>query len=57
MDVRRRRIESLERILRELLEIDALTPGVQAQRFRAWLDLAIAETRAQIEKTRAETVH
>lgn len=57
MDVRHRRIESLERILRELLEIHALARGAQACRFRIWLDLAIEETRAQIEKTQVNTVH
>ena len=57
MDVRHRRIENLERILRELLEIHALAPGAQAHQVRVWLDLAITETRSQIEKMRLETVH
>ena len=57
MEIRRRRIENLERILRELMEIHALTPGAQAYQFRIWLDLAITETRFQIEKMRMETVH
>ena len=57
MEVRHRRTESLERILRELLEIHALAPGAQAYQFRLWLDLAINETRAQIEKILRDTVH
>jgi len=57
MDVRDRRIENLERILRELVEIYALTPGARACQFRLWLDLAIKEARTQIEKIQTETVH
>ena len=53
MEPRSRRIEKLEQILVELLEIHSLSPGGR----RAWLDLAITETRTQIEKIRAETVH
>jgi hypothetical protein len=56
-EVRHSRIENLERILRELLEIHALAPGAQACQFRLWLDLAISETRSQIEKMRMETIH
>ena len=57
MEVRHRRIENLEHILRELMEIHALAPGAQTYQFRMWLDLAITETRFQIEKMRIETVH
>lgn len=57
MEIRHGRIENLERILRELMEIHALAPGAQARQFRMWLDLAITETRFQIEKMRMETVH
>lgn len=51
------RIEKLERILKELLEIHELSPGAQPQQFRLWLDMAITETRTQLEKTRMQTVH
>lgn len=57
METRDRRTENLERILRELLEIHALAPGAQACQFRTWLDLAIEETRTQIEKMQLSTVH
>lgn len=57
METRDRRTENLERILRELLEIHALAPGAQARQFRTWLDLAIEETRTQIEKMQLNTVH
>lgn len=57
MEVRDRRIENLERILRELLQIHAMAPGGQANQFRIWLDLAIVETQSQIEKMRMDTVH
>jgi len=57
MEIRHRRIENLERILKELIEIHALAPGAQACQFRMWLDLAITETRFQIERMRMETVH
>lgn len=57
MEVRSRRVEKLERILKELMEIQALSPGVQPQQFRLWLDLAITETRTQLEKVRMATVH
>lgn len=57
MDIRTSHVEKLERILKELIEIHALSPGVQPQQFRAWLDLAITEARTQLEKVRMETVH
>lgn len=57
MEFRDRRIENLERILRELLEIHALAPGAQPRPFLLWLDLAITETRTQLEKVRMETIH
>ena len=57
MEISHRRIENLERILRELMQIYALAPGAQPCQFRMWLDLAITETRFQIEKMRMETVH
>lgn len=57
MQVRHNRIENLERILKELMEIHALAPGAQTCQFRIWLDLAISETRFQLEKMRIETVH
>lgn len=57
MEVTSRRVEKLERILKELMEIHALSPGVQPQQFRAWLDLAITETRTQLEKVKMQTVH
>jgi hypothetical protein len=57
MEVRDRRIGNLERILRELTEIHALAPGARACQFRMWLDLAIRETRTQIEKIQTATIH
>lgn len=57
MEATSRRVEKLERILKELMEIHALSPGVQPQQFRAWLDLAITETRTQLEKVKMQTVH
>lgn len=56
MEARSTRIENLEHILRELMEIYALAPGAQTQ-FRIWLGLAITETRFQIEKMRRGTIH
>ena len=57
MEIRHTRIENLERILRELMEIHAMALGAQAYQFRMWLDLAITETQFQIEKMRMETIH
>lgn len=57
MEVRSRRVEKLERILKELMEIHALPDGAEPRQFRLWLDLAITETRTQLEKVRMETVH
>jgi hypothetical protein len=57
METRSTRIENLERILRELIEIHALAPGAPACQFRMWLALAITETRFQIEKMRMGTIH
>jgi hypothetical protein len=57
MEVRSRRVEKLERILEELMEIHALSPGAQPYSFRVWLDLAITEARTQLEKVRMETIH
>lgn len=51
------RIENLERILRKLIEIYTLAPRSEAYQFRRWLDLAITETRCQIEKARLGSVH
>lgn len=57
MEIRNGRVENLERILRELMEIHALAPGARARQFRMWLDMAIEETRTQIEKMQTGTVH
>jgi hypothetical protein len=57
MATRSNRIENLERILRELIEIHSLASSTPACQFRMWLDLAITETRLQIERTRMGTVH
>ena len=57
MELRSTRVEKLERILKELIEIHALSPGVQPQQFLAWLDLAITEARSQLEAMEMQTVH
>lgn len=57
MEVGNKRVENLERILRELLEIHAQEPAMQARQFRTWLDLAITEARSQLERMRLGTVH
>lgn len=57
MDVRSIRVAKLERILRELMEIHALSPGEEPGELQAWLDLAISEARDQLAKVRLETVH
>lgn len=57
MEARDRHIENLERILRELMEIHALTLDARACKFRMWLDLAIKETRRQITRIHTETAH
>ena len=57
MEARDSRVEKLERILRELMEIYALALTPQGDQFRMWLDLAILETWSQIEKIQLETVH
>ena len=57
MDIRHMRIENLERMLVELLEIQAVASGAPSGRLHLWLDLAITETRSQIARARAQTVH
>jgi hypothetical protein len=57
MEIRLDRVQNLERILRELLEIHALAPASQGRQLHMWLDLAISEARSQLEKMRLETVH
>lgn len=57
MNVIDSRLDRLERILKELLEIHALSPTTPPPTLRTWLDLAIVETRSQIEKMRTGTVH
>lgn len=57
MEVNDRRIQKLERILRELMDIHSQPLGPRASHVHMWLDLAIQETRTQIEKMRIETIH
>ncbi|WP_449111902.1 hypothetical protein [Rhizobium sp.] len=57
MDVTNSRVEKLEHILRELMEIHAASPGEQPLQFRLWLDLAISEARTQLERVRMATIH
>lgn len=57
MEPRDNRIENLERILRNLLDIVTLTPPSQPHHFRLCLDLAITETRALITRAKTETFH
>ena len=57
MDVRSARIEKLERILEELLQINALAPAMRECQFQIWLNLAISETRSQIDRVRLRTIH
>lgn len=57
MNVIDSRLDRLERILKELLEIHALSPTTPPPTLRTWLDLAIVETRSQIEKMRTGTLH
>lgn len=57
MEVNGRRIQKLERILRELMDIHSQPLGPRASHVHMWLDLAIQETRTQIEKMRIETIH
>jgi hypothetical protein len=53
----RNSIEKLERILEELLQIHALAPVARECQFQLWLDLAISETRTQIDRARLRTIH
>lgn len=57
MEIQDRRIQKLERILKDLMAIHAHPPGPQGDNVHLWLDLAIRETRTQIEKIRIESVH
>jgi hypothetical protein len=57
MDVRKRSVEKLELILQDLLRINAVAPVAEECQFQRWLDLAISETRTQIDRARTKTVH
>lgn len=57
MDARNRSVEKLEQILRDLLMINALAPVAEECQFQTWLDLAISETRTQIDRAKLKTVH
>jgi len=57
MDVRNANVEKLERILQDLLRINALAPAAEECQFQRWLDLAISETRTQIDRARLKTIH
>lgn len=57
MDVRNTSVEKLERILQDLLRINALAPVAEECQFQRWLDLAISETRTQIDRAKQKTVH
>jgi hypothetical protein len=57
MEVRSRRLEELERILKDLMAMLALSPCEHQKQLRLWIDLAILETRSQLEMVRTETVH
>jgi len=57
MDIRNRSVEKLERILQDLLRINALAPVAEECQFQRWLDLAISETRTQIDRARLKTIH
>ncbi len=57
MDVSERQIENLEQILKNLLSLVALAQTTHPHHFHMWLDLAITETRAQIERAKMETIH
>jgi hypothetical protein len=57
MDVSERQIENLEQILKNLLSLVDLAQTTHPHHLHMWLDLAITETRAQIERARTETIH
>lgn len=57
MDVRNTSVEKLERILQDLLRINALAPVAEECQFQRWLDLAISETRTQIDRAKRKTIH
>lgn len=57
MDVRNNNVEKLERILQDLLRINALAPVAEECQFQRWLDLAISETRTQIDRVKRKTLH